>query len=256
MPKNLPEHCSKLTQHPLLYMYKMQGGDRSTVEPHVRSGYISNFAGLHPRVYYLVGLPPLHKRDWEPVTVTLQALSLVEKAEPVQVRSTLCSRDQRSMWMPDGCKVHMDSYMASNGSCFLVTWTIFKNHLLEVGLTQNWETMALRTLTAVDLFWFYHEWGPAWIEIHWNSSWLRARSHINSHYTRGSVTTLHDFGMCLGDGLLDTHKILWSRLSARVWSGPNNLGDGGRLVHVRHQSSICSSREHLTPCRGFMMSGS
>jgi hypothetical protein len=56
--------------------------------------------------------------------------------------------------MQDGCKVYMDSYMASNGSCFMVTWTIFKNHLLELGLTQNSETMALRTLTTVDLFCF------------------------------------------------------------------------------------------------------
>ena len=48
----------------------------------------------------------------------------------------------------------MDSYMASNGSCFMVTWIIFKNHLLEVGLTQNQETMALQTLTTVDLFYF------------------------------------------------------------------------------------------------------
>ena len=51
-------------------------------------------------------------------------------------------------------KVYMDSYMASNGSCFMVTWIVFKNHLLEVGLTQNRETMALRTLTTVDLFYF------------------------------------------------------------------------------------------------------
>jgi len=36
----------------------------------------------------------------------------------------------------------------------MVTWTIFKNQILEVGLTQNWETMALRTLTIVDLFYF------------------------------------------------------------------------------------------------------
>jgi hypothetical protein len=49
--------------------------------------------------------------------------------------------------MQDGCKVYMDSYMASNGSCFMVTWTIFKNHLLEVGLTQNRETVALGKLT-------------------------------------------------------------------------------------------------------------
>jgi hypothetical protein len=56
--------------------------------------------------------------------------------------------------MQDGCKVTMDSYMASNGSCFMVTWTIFKSHLLEVGLAQNWETMTLRTLITVDLVYF------------------------------------------------------------------------------------------------------
>ena len=56
--------------------------------------------------------------------------------------------------MQDGCKVHMDSYMASNGSCSMVTWIIIKNHLLEVGLTQNRETMALRTLTTIGLFYF------------------------------------------------------------------------------------------------------
>ena len=127
---------------------------------------------------------PLHTRDWKPVTITFQALSLVEKAEPVQVRYfTLCLRDQQSMWMQDGCKVYMDSYMTSTGSCFMVTWTIFKNHLLEVGLIQNWETMALRTLTTIDLFYFNHVWGLTQIEIYYISIWLRARWHMTSHYT-------------------------------------------------------------------------
>ena len=72
------------------------------------------------------------------MTITLQGLSVVKKAEPVQVRFTLRLRDQRSMRMQDGCKVYMGSYMVPNGSCFVVTWTILKNHLLEVGLTQNW----------------------------------------------------------------------------------------------------------------------
>ena len=36
----------------------------------------------------------------------------------------------------------------------MITWTNFNNHLLEVGLTQNWETTALQTLTTVDLFYF------------------------------------------------------------------------------------------------------
>ena len=94
-------------------------------------------------------LGPLHTQDREPVTITLQALSLVEKEEPVQVRFTLCSRDQKSMQMQEGCKVYMDSYMVLNESCFMVTWTAFKNRFLEVGLTQNWETMALRTLTML-----------------------------------------------------------------------------------------------------------
>ena len=54
--------------------------------------------------------------------------------------------------MQDECKVYMDSYMASNGSCFVVIWPIFQNHLLEVRLTQNWESTALQTLTTVGLF--------------------------------------------------------------------------------------------------------
>ena len=53
--------------------------------------------------------------------------------------------------MQDECKVYMDPYMASNESCFTVTWIIFKNQLLEVGLTENQETMALQTFTTVDL---------------------------------------------------------------------------------------------------------
>ena len=97
---------------------------------------------------------PLHTQDWEPMTITLQAISLVEKAEPVQVRFILYLKDQHSMWMQDGCKVYMDSYMASSRSCFMVTWTIFKKHLLDVCLTLNRETMALQTLPAIDLFYF------------------------------------------------------------------------------------------------------
>jgi hypothetical protein len=85
------------------------------------------------------------------MAITFQALSLVEKAELVQVRFTLRWKDQRSTWVEGESKVHMDSNVASNGSCFMVTWTSFKNHLLEVGLTQNRETIALRTFTTVDL---------------------------------------------------------------------------------------------------------
>ena len=89
------------------------------------------------------------------VTITLQALSLVEKFEPVQIHFTQCLRDQRIMWLQDGCKVYMDSYMASDGSCSMVTWTILKNCLLKVGLTWNRETMALTPNThRIDLSYF------------------------------------------------------------------------------------------------------
>ena len=50
------------------------------------------------------------------------------------------------------------------------------------------------------------------------------RSHITSHYTWESVTTLHDFGGVLGwplDTFFWALTISWSRLLARVWSGPD-----------------------------------
>ena len=58
--------------------------------------------------------------------------------------------------MQDGCKVNMNPYTTLNGSRFMVTWIMLKNHLLEVGLTQNRETMALRMLTTVGLVYIYH----------------------------------------------------------------------------------------------------
>ena len=123
-------------------------------------------------------LGPLHTRDWEPVTITLQALSLVEKAEAGP--STLPSTLEGPTEYQDGCTIYMKSYVASNGSCFMITWTIFKNHLLEVGLTQNRETTALWKLTAVGLFYFtmcedpckqifigtIFGWGPSHIWLH------------------------------------------------------------------------------------------
>ena len=156
-------------------------------------------------------LGPPRTRDWEPVTITPQPLSLVEKAELVQVHFTLYLRDQRSTWMQDGCKVYMDSCRISNGSCFMVILIVFKNKAFG-GRPNN--------------FWFvicHHVWGPTWIEIHWNGIWLRARSHRTSRCTRGSVTTIHDLGGVWGRPL-DTFfwalTISWSWLLAYVWSGP------------------------------------
>ena len=169
---------------------------------------------------------PLHTRDWEPVTITFQALSLVEMAELVQAHLTLRLRDPCSMWMQDGCKVYVDSYMASNGSCFMVNWTILKNHFLEVALTQNQGTMALWALTTIDLFYFImredlHDWKFIEIAFGWETGHI-----MTSHCTWGSVTTLHDLGGELGRPLETFFGALimsWSRLLTRVWSGPQAI---------------------------------
>ena len=134
----------------------------------------------------------------------------------------LRSRDQRSMWMQDGCK-----------SLFLhdIQWIMFHGHLdyfLKNPFMEGRSNTKLGdhgTPNAHNRWFilFYHVWGPAWIEIHWNSIWLRARSHMTSHYTWGSVTTLHDFGGMLGrplDTFLWALIVPWSRLVARMWSGP------------------------------------
>ena len=119
------------------------------------------------------------------------------------------------MWMQDGCKVYMDSYMASNGSCFIVTWINFLKPSL--GGRPNRKPGDHSTPNAHNRLFIllYHVWGHAWIEIHWKNICLRARSHMASHYIWGSVTTLHDCGGMLGrplDTFLWALTISWSRL--------------------------------------------
>ena len=125
-------------------------------------------------------------------------------------------------WMQDGYKVYMDSYMASYESCFMVTWTISKDHLLEVGrphtIPGDHDTPNAHNHW---LILFYHAWEPTWIEIHWNNNiWLRAQSHMSSHYTWGSVTTGHDFrgvfGQPLDTFLLGSHNSMVTALGSCV----------------------------------------
>ena len=125
--------------------------------------------------------------------------------------------------MQDGCKFYMDSYMALNGPCFMVTWIIFKKPPL--GSRSNTKPGDHGILNAHNrsFILFYHAWGPTWVEIHWNNIWLRVQSLMTSHYTWRSGTTLRDFWGVLGQPL-DTFfwalTISWSRLLAHVWSGP------------------------------------
>ena len=91
-----------------------------------------------------------------PWPITLKAFSLVEKAEPVQVFAP------HYAWGTDGvceCKMHVKSIWIPTwyrvDHVFMVIWTIFKYHFLEVGLTQKpGETKALWMLTTVGLFYF------------------------------------------------------------------------------------------------------
>jgi hypothetical protein len=74
--------------------------------------------------------------------------------------------------------------------------------------------------------WMDHVWRLAWIEIHWNSICLRAPSHMTSHYTWDPWPHYMILEGVLGRPL-DTFfwalTISWSRLLARVWSGPQWL---------------------------------
>ena len=160
------------------------------------------------------------------MTITLQALSLIEKAEPVQVHFTLiCLKDQQSIWMQDECKVYMDFYMASIGTCFMVTWIVFEKPPLGGRPSTKLRDHGIPNAHNRWVILLYHVWGPAWMKIHWNSIWLRARSHMVSHYTWGSVTILHDFGGVLAR---PSNTFFWalttsrSRLLACVWRDPKS----------------------------------
>ena len=91
----------------------------------------------------------------------------------------------------------MDFSMVSNGSFFMVTWIVFKNHLLEIGLNKPRDHGTPKSHNNWFIT-FYHLWGPRMNRTPWNSIWLRSRSHMIWHYNWGHVTTLQDFGSVWG----------------------------------------------------------
>jgi hypothetical protein len=158
------------------------------------------------------------------MTISLQPLFIHRKggAGPRSLHTTL-EGTNGVCGMQDACTVYVISYMVSNGSCFTFTWTIFKNRLSKVGLTQNRETMALWRITTVDLFYLScvrtrmnrnsieiaFSWGPGhiWFHTTLEGRWL--------HYMVLEVC----WGQSL-DTLFSALTISWSRTLARVWSGP------------------------------------
>ena len=68
-----------------------------------------------------------------------------------------CKMDVKSTWTPTWHRMGH------------VSWSLglfSQNHLLEVGLTQNWKTMILRTLTTIGLFYFIMCEDPHEIKVH------------------------------------------------------------------------------------------
>jgi hypothetical protein len=160
------------------------------------------------------------------MSATLQALSLVGKAEPVV---QVCA--SRYAWGTNGvCECKMDVK-----STWIPTWHPMDHVSWSLGLFFQKPSLGGRSDTKplgdhgtpnTHNRWFilfHHVWRPAWIKIPWNSIWLRAPSLMASHYNWGSVTKLHDFGGVLGrslDNFFWAFTIPWSRLLAHVWSGP------------------------------------
>ena len=122
------------------------------------------------------------------------------RAGPTSLHTTLwgingvceCKMDAKATWNPTW---HQMDHV------FTVTWTIFKKPSLGGRpITKPGDYGTPNTHNCWFIL-FDHMWGPAEIKSHWNSIWLRAQSHMTSHYTWGSMTTLHDFGGVLGQHL-------------------------------------------------------
>ena len=102
-----------------------------------------------------------------------------------------------------------------------VSWSLglfSKNHLLEVGLTQNWRPWHSNISHYYVLIMFED---PAWIEIPWNmiedlvtydfTLHLRACDHTPWFWKCLETTFGHFFWALI---------VSWSRVLTRVWSGP------------------------------------
>ena len=142
-----------------------------------------------------------------------------EKAEPVQVRFTLRLRDQRSMWMQDGCEVYMDFLHGSDWIMIHGHLHYFQKPLLEGRLNTK---LGDHGTPNVHNRWFilcYHAWGFAWIWIHCNSIWSRPR-HIWLH------TTL--------EGLWSHYMIL-----EVTWNGLRTLSFGLSRFHGHGFWHVC-----------------
>jgi hypothetical protein len=124
--------------------------------------------------------------------------------------------------------------MVSNKSCFMVTWIIFKNHFLHVGLTQNRETMALWTLTNNDLFYVIqredlNEYIFVKITFGWGAGHIWLHTTLQDPWPDYMILEVSWNGIwSLSFELSQFH----GHGSWLVWSDPNTkLGDHGTLIY-------------------------
>jgi hypothetical protein len=92
----------------------------------------------------------------------------------------------------------MDSYMASNGSCFMVNRIILKNHLLEVGLTQHretWHSKCLHMLICIIL---------SCMRTHMN------KNSLNWHLVEGLITNAFILHLRIRDHTTCFWRCLWT----------------------------------------------
>ena len=152
----------------------------------------------------------------------------------------------KSTWMP--------SYMASNGIMFHGHVDYFQKPPL--GGRPNTKPGDHDTPNAHNRWFilFYHVWGPAWIDIDWNSIWLRAR-HIWLHTTLEDAYQTTWFGRCVGTAFghfpLGSHNFMVTALGSCVkWplicTTRHSDDVGSRLQHLQNLDSL-----HLNPkwCR-------
>ena len=95
--------------------------------------------------------------------------------------------------------------------------------------------MSLQTLTSADLSLYWnHVWRPSWIEIHWNSIWLRVKSlhlRVRDHTTWCSRCSGQHWTLCFGLSQCNGHDSwLVCEVAIRTWShvSPSHL----RSIHA------------------------
>jgi hypothetical protein len=147
-----------------------------------------------------------------------------------------CKMDVKFVWIPPWH--HMDHV-------FMVTWIIFKNHHLEVGLDgRTWDHGTL----DVHNHWFilfYHVWGSALIEIHQNSIWSRT-SHVWLHIALEGPWPHYmilevpwdNLGTTFGHSLLGSHNFMVIALGSCVKWPLASPTHGGKVPTFESQETI------------------